>query len=98
VTDRRRLTDRPGAVLKTYLGTCASLPHAIFSLCLADPSGRARGPASRAERRRLYDRHRRLSAQEREDLDRQTDQAQPPTRDQALVEASALMAQGWPSD
>jgi hypothetical protein len=70
-----------------------------FSLCLADLSGRARGQASRAELRRLlYDRHRRLSAQEREDLFRQTDQAKPPTRDQALVEASALMAQGWPSD
>ncbi len=38
--------------------------------------------------------NRRLSCQERENLFRQIDRAQPLTRDQALVKASALIAQG----
>ena len=50
--------------------------------------------ANRAELRQFYDRHRRLSAEEREDLFPQINQAHPLTRDPALVEASALMAQG----
>ena len=42
----------------------------------------------------FYDGHRRLAAPERVDRFRQIDQAQPPTRDPAPVEASALMVLG----
>jgi transposase len=49
--------------------------------------------ASRAELQQFYDDHRRLSTEERKNLLIQINQAQPLTRDQALVKASALMAQ-----
>ncbi|HTV56415.1 MAG TPA: transposase [Terriglobia bacterium] len=48
---------------------------------------------SRDELQQFYHEHRRLSTEERKKLFIQIDQAQPLTRDQALVKASAVMAQ-----
>jgi transposase len=99
VGDRTRLTNRLTALLKTYfpqaLDWAGDLRQpAAGEFLRAWPTLEAAQRARRGELRRFYDRHRRLSTQEREDLFRQIDQAQPLTRDPALVEASALMAQG----
>jgi transposase len=99
VADRTRLTNRLGALLKTYFPQALEWvgdlrQPAACEFLRAWPTLEAVQRAGRAKLRGFYDRHRRLSAQEREDLFRQIDQAQPLTRDQALVEASALMAQG----
>src|SRR4029077_12681673 len=47
----------------------------------------------RSDLRRFYHDHRRLSTEERDQLFDQINQAQPLTRDPALLEASALMTQ-----
>jgi transposase len=99
VGDRTRLTNRLGALLKTYFPQALEWvgdlrQSAAGEFLRAWPTLQAVQGARRTELRRYYDHHRRLSAQEREDLFRQIDQAQPLTRDPALVEASALMAQG----
>lgn len=99
VADRTRLTNRLTALLKTYfpqaLGWAGDLRQpAAGEFLRAWPTLQAVQRARRAPLRNFYERHRRLSAEEREELFRQIDQAQPLTRDRALVEASALMAQG----
>jgi transposase len=99
VGDRTRLTNRLTALLKTYfpqaLEWAGDLRQpAACEFLRAWPTLEAVQQARRAKLRDFYDHRRRLSAEEREDLFRQIDQAQPLTRDQALVEASALMAQG----
>jgi transposase len=99
VGDRTRLTNRVKALLKTYfpqaLEWAGDLRQpAACEFLRAGPTLEALQQASRSELRDFYDHHRRLSTQERDDLFRQIDQAQPLTRDTALVEASALMAQG----
>jgi transposase len=99
VADRTRLTNRLTALLKTYfpqaLEWAGDLRQpAVCEFLRAWPTLQAVQEASRAELRRFYDLHRRLSTQAREDLFGQIDQAQPLTGDQAVVEASALMAQG----
>ena len=99
VADRTRLTNRLTALLKTYfpqaLEWAGDLRQpAAGEFLRAWPNLEALQGARRAQLRRFYDSHRRLSAQERQDLFRQIDQAESLTRDQALVEASALMAQG----
>jgi len=99
VGDRTRLTNRLTALLKTYFPQALEWAGDLRQPAAGEflrtwPTLQAVQRASRAERREFYDRHRRLSTQEREDLFRQIDQAQPLTRDQALVQASALMAQG----
>jgi len=99
VADRTRLTNRLTALLKTYFpqareGAGDLRQPAAGEFLRTWLSLQAVQGASRAERRKFYDRHRRLSTQEREDLFRRIDPARPLTEDQALVEASALMAQG----
>jgi transposase len=99
VGDRTRLTNRLTALRKTYFPQAVEWAGdlrqpAASEFLRAWPSLEALQGARRAELRRFYDRHRRLSTPERQDLFRPIDQAQPLTRDPALVEASALMAQG----
>ena len=99
VGDRTRLTNRLTALLKTYfpqaLEWAGDLRQpAACEFLRAWPTLEAVQRARRGEVKDFYDHHRRLSTQERADLFRQIDQAQPLTRDAALVEASALMAQG----
>lgn len=99
VADRTRLTNRLTALLKTYFPQALEWvgdlrQPAAGEFLRAWPSLEAVQQARRSKLRRFYDRERRLSTEEREDLFRQIDQAQPLTRDPALVEASALMAQG----
>lgn len=99
VADRTRLTNRLTALLKSYF------PQALEWMGdLRQPAGgeflhrwptlEAVQQARRSDLRRFYDEHRRLSAEERDELFRQIDRAQPLTRDPALIDASALMAQG----
>ncbi len=99
VADRTRLTNRLTALLKTYFPQALEWvgdlrQPAAGEFLRAWPSLEAVQQARRSKLRRFYERERRLSAQEREDLFHQIDQAQPLTRDPALVQASALMAQG----
>jgi transposase len=99
VADRTRLTNRLTALLKSYfpqaLDWMGDLRQpAACEFLRAWPTLEAVQRVRRAELKEFYDGHRRLSAQERVDLFRQIDQAQPLTRDPALVEASALMVQG----
>lgn len=99
VADRTRLTNRLGALLKTYFPQALEWAGDLRQPAACDflrawPTLGAVQQARRAQRRRFYDRHRRLSTEEQENLFRQIDQARPLTEDQALVEASALMAQG----
>ena len=99
VADRTRLTNRLTALLKSYfpqaLDWMGDLRQpAACEFLRAWPTLEAVQRARRAELREFYDAHRRLSASDRLDLFRQIDQAQPLTRDPALVEASALMVQG----
>jgi transposase len=99
VADRTRLTNRLTALLKSYfpqaLDWAGDLRQAAACQFLrAWPTLEAVQQADRARWREFYDRHRRLTQAEREELFRQIAQAQPLTRDTALLEASALMAQG----
>lgn len=99
VGERTRLTNRLTALLKTYfpqaLDWVGDLRRpAACEFLRAWPTLEAVQQAPRAELRRFYHAHRRLSNEERASLFRQIDQAQPLTHDPALVEASALMVQG----
>ncbi|HEX5412377.1 MAG TPA: transposase [Terriglobia bacterium] len=94
VADRTRLT----ALLKTYfpqaLGWAGDLRSAAACEFLTFwPTLEAVEQARRSALRRFYHDHRRPSAEELGQLFQQIDHAQPLTRDRALVEASALMAQ-----
>ena len=99
VADRTRQTNRLRALLKTYFPQALEWAgdlrqRAAGEFLRAWPTLQAVQGASPAERREFYDRHRRLSTPQQEDLFGRIDQAQPLTRDPAVVEASALMAQG----
>jgi transposase len=99
VADRTRLSNRLTALLKTYfpqaLEWMGDLRQAAAGEFLRRwPTLPAVQQAKRSELRRFYEEHRRLSAEQRAELFGQIDQAQPLTRDAALIEASALMAQG----
>jgi transposase len=99
VADRTRLTNRLTALLKSYfpqaLDWAGDLRQpAACEFLRAWPTLTALQAAGREEWQRFYQAHRRLSSAERDELFDQIRQAQPLTRDRALVEASALMAQG----
>ena len=99
VADRTRLTNRLTALLKTYFPQALEWAGDLRSPAAGEflrawPTLEAVQRTRRAKLRRFYERHRRLSSEEREELFRQIDQAQPLTRDRALVEASTLMVQG----
>lgn len=98
VADRTRLSNRLTALLKTYFPQALEWAGdwrtpAACDFLRAWPTLEAVQQARRSELRQFYEQHRRLSAEERAELFRQIDQAQPLTRDRALVDASALMAQ-----
>jgi transposase len=100
VAERTRLSNRLTALLKTYFPQALEWAGDLRSAAACDflqawPSLQALQQASRSELERFYKRHRRLSAEERDQLLGQIQQAQPLTRDRAWVEASALMAQTW---
>jgi transposase len=99
VGDRTRLTNRLNDLLKTYFPQARDWAGDLRSPAACEflrawPTLEAVQRTSRAELQRFYEDHRRLSAEERAKLFAQIDQAQPLTRDWALVNASALMAQG----
>lgn len=98
VADRTRLTNRLTALLKTYFPQALDWTgdlrgRAACEFLCAWPSLEAVQQARRSQLRRFYHDHRRLSAEDLKQLFQQIDQAQPLTRDRALVEASALMTQ-----
>ena len=98
VADRTRLTNRLGALLKSYfpqaLEWAGELREAAACEFLGTwPSLDAWQAAGRSTQRKFFRRHRRLSAEEREKLLDAIAQAQPLTRDGALVDASLLMTQ-----
>ena len=100
VADRTRLTNRLGALLKSYfpqaLEWAGELREAAACEFLGSwPSLEAWQAAGRSTQRKFYRRHRRLAAEELEKLLDAIAQAQPLTRDRALVEASVLMTQTW---
>jgi transposase len=98
VADRTRLTNRLGALLKTYFPQALEWAGELRSLAACEflstwPSLEAWRAAGRSTQRKFYRRHRRLPAAELEALLDAIAQAQPLTRDRALVEASVLMTQ-----
>jgi transposase len=98
VADRTRLTNRLGALLKTYCPQALEWAGELRSLAACEflstwPSLEAWRAAGRSTQRKFYRRHRRLPAAELEALLDAIAQAQPLTRDRALVEASVLMTQ-----
>lgn len=98
VADRTRLTNRLTALLKTYFPQALEWAGDLRTLAACEflgswPSLEALQGAPRSQVRRFYQEHRRLSLEERQQLEQALDQAQPLSRDRALVEASALMAQ-----
>jgi Transposase len=98
VDERTRLTNELNDRLKSYFPQARSWAGDLRSPSACEflrtwPTLEAIQRASRTELQQFYHDHRRLSAEEREKLFIQIDQAQPLTRDRALVEASALMAQ-----
>lgn len=98
VDERTRLTNELNDLLKSYFPQARSWAGDLRSPSACEflrtwPTLEAVQHASRAELQQFYHDHRRLSAEQREELFIQIDQAQPLTRDRALVEASALMAQ-----
>jgi transposase len=98
VEERTRLTNELNDLLKTYFPQARDWAGDLRSLSACDflrawPTLEAVQHARRTELQQFYQDHRRLSAEERTRLFAQIDQAQPLTRDRALVEASALMAQ-----
>jgi len=98
VADRTRLTNRLGARLKTYFPQALEWAGELRSLAACEflstwPSLEAWQAAGRSTQRQFYRRHRRLPAAELEPLLDAMAQAQPLTRDRALVEASVLMTQ-----
>lgn len=99
VDERTRLTNRLTALLKTYFPQALDWAGDLRSPAACEflqawPTLEALQRASRSKVKRFYEEHRRLSAPQRAELFAQMDQAQPLTRDRALVQASALMAQG----
>jgi transposase len=98
VAERTRLSNRLTALLKTYFPQALEWAGDWRTAAGCDflqswPSLQALQQARRSELERYYRQHRRLSAEERDQLLRQIQQAQPLTRDQAWVDASGLMAQ-----
>lgn len=98
VAERTRLTNRLTGLLKTYFPQALDWAGDLRSaggceFLAAWPTLEALQRASRSALRRFYHEHRRLSAEEREKLFDQINQARPLTQDRALVEASALMTQ-----
>jgi transposase len=98
VADRTRLTNRLGALLKTYFPQALEWAGELRTLAACEflstwPSLTAWQAAGRSTQRKFYRRHRRLSAEALEKLLDDIAQAQPLTRDGALVEASVLMTQ-----
>jgi transposase len=98
VADRTRLTNRLTALLKTYFPQALDWAGDLRSpaaceFLLTWPTLQAVQQSGRSQLRRFYHDHRRLSAEDLKQLFQQIDHAQPLTRDRALVEASALMAQ-----
>ena len=96
VDDRTRLTNRLTALLKTYfpqaLDWAGELSKPAAGEFLSQwPSLEALQAAGRSTWRRFYRSHRRLSPQELDQLLKAIAQAQPLTRDRALLEASVLM-------
>jgi transposase len=98
VGERTRLTNELNALLKSYFPQARDWAGDLRSPAACEflrrwPTLRAIQQASRDEVQQFYHDHRRLSAEQRGELFAQIDHAQPLTRDAALVEASALMAQ-----
>lgn len=98
VADRTRLTNRLGALLKTYfpqaLEWAGELREAAACEFLGTwPSLEAWQAAGRATQRKFFRRHRRMTAEALEKLLDAIAQAQPLTRDRALLQASVLMTQ-----
>ena len=98
VADRTRLTNRLGALLKTYFPQALEWAGELRSLAACEflstwPSLEAWQAAGRATQRKFYRCHRRLPAAELEQLLDAMAQAQPLTRDPAVVDASVLMTQ-----
>jgi transposase len=98
VDERTRLTNELNARLKSYFPQARDWAGDLRRPSACEflrrwPTLEAVQQARPAERQQFYSDHRRLSTEEREELFLQIDQAQPLTRDRALVEALALMAQ-----
>jgi transposase len=98
VDERTRLTNELNDRLKSYFPQARDWAGDLRSPSACEflrtwPTLEAIQHASRTELQQFYKEHRRLSTEEREKLWAQIDQAQPLTRDRALVEVSALMAQ-----
>jgi len=98
VADRTRLTNRLGALLKTYFPQALEWAGELRSVAACEflstwPSLQAWQAAGRSTQRKFYRRHRRLPAEELEKLLDAIAHAQPLTHDRALVEASVLMTQ-----
>ncbi len=98
VADRTRLTNRLTDLLKTYFPQALDWAGDLRSLGACEflavwPTLEAVQGASHSKLRRFYHEHRRLSAEEREQLFEAITHARPLTQDPALVEASALMTQ-----
>jgi transposase len=98
VDERTRLTNELNDRLKSYFPQARDWAGDLRSPSACEflrrwPTLQAVQQAPRTELQQFYHDHRRLSTEEREKLFTQIDQAQPLTRDRALVEASALMAQ-----
>jgi len=98
VADRTRLTNRWGALLKSYFpqaleGAGERRDPAACEFLGTWPSLQAWQAAGRSTQRKIFRRHRRLPAEELEKLLDAIAQAQPLTRDRALLEASVLMTQ-----
>lgn len=98
VSERNRLTNQLNDLLKSYFPQARNWAGDLRSPSACDflrrwPTLQAVQQASRTELEQFYHDHRRLSAEQRTELLAQIGQAQPLTRDRALVEASALMAQ-----
>jgi transposase len=98
VDDRTALTNRLTDLLKTYFPQALEWAGDLRKLAACEflgrwPSLEALQAAGRSAWRRFYRRHRRLSAEQLEQLLQGIAQARPLTQDRALVEASVLMTQ-----
>ena len=96
VDDRTRLTNRLTALLKTYFPQALDWAGELRKPAACEflgqwPSLEALQGAGRSAWRRFYHSHRRLSGEELDQLLNAIAQAQPLTRDRALLEASVLM-------
>ena len=98
VDDRTALTNRLTDLLKTYFPQALEWAGDLRRLAACEflsqwPSLKALQAAGRPTWRRFYRCHRRLSAEELDQLLQAIAQARPLTEDRALVEASVLMTQ-----